>query len=133
MSYIKPHMTEAFEGSTLERLDSGADIVAFKLTPPKRFHWCYLMFTPLGVVIGGDQRFGDTNHGAAVASGYGLDFFLKAEYEDYMGAKFFGKEPSGKAGSSSWQVDVGWMAALRKEFIRLYEAKAFGKPASQPA
>ena len=122
MGYIKAHMAEAFAGSTLERMDTGADIIGFKLTPPNRFHWCYLLFTPLGLIVGGDQRFGDTNHGVAVASGYGLDFFLKSvESEDYMGGKFFGKEPSGKVGASKWQNDVGWMAALQKEFVRLYE------------
>ena len=122
MSYILERMTEAFAGSTLERMDTGADIIGFKLTPPNRFHWCYLMFTPIGLIVGGDQRFGDANHGVAVASGYGLDFFLKADSEDYMGAKFFGREPSGKVALSKWVNDVGWMAALRKEFVRLYEA-----------
>ncbi len=122
MSYIKPYMTEAFAGSDLERLDGGSAFLAFKLTPPKRFHWAYIMHTPMGLVIGGDQRFGDSTHGAALAPGYGIDLLLKDGGEDYLGGKFFGREPSGKAGRERWQNDVGWLAALRAEFVRLYHA-----------
>ena len=126
MTYIKPYMIEAFAGSMLGRLDGGSAFLAFKLTPPKRFHWCYVMLTPLGLIIGGDQRFGDTNHGTAIAPGYGIDLLLKDGGEDYLGEKFFGREPSGKVGRDRWQNYVGWMAALRTEFVRLYKtAPAF--------
>lgn len=127
MSYIKPYMTEAFAGSTLERLDGGAAFLAFKLTPPKRFHWCYIMVTPLGLVVGGDQRFGEASHGIAFAPGYGIDLLLKDGGEDYMGGKFFGREPSGKVGRNRWQNDVGWMSALRQEFVRLYNLPNSGQ------
>lgn len=119
MSYIKPFMTEAFAGSTLERLDGGSAFLAFKLTPNKRFHWCYIMVTPLGLMIGGDQRFGESASGVAIATGYGLDTFLKGD-EEYLGSKFFGRKPTGKVALSRWMNDVGWMAALRQEFVRLY-------------
>lgn len=119
MSYIKPYMVEAFTNSKLEKLEGGPAFLAFKMTPAGRFHWCYVMVTPLGLMVGGDQRFGETNHGVAVASGYGLDTFLKSD-EDYLGSKFFGREPGGKVGRERWQNDVGWMVALRDEFKRLY-------------
>ena len=127
MSYIKPHMVEAFANSTLERLDGGAAFLAFKMVPAGRFHWCHIMLTPLGLMIGGDQRFGDTNHGVAIAPGYGLDMFLKSD-EDYLGSKFFGREPSGKVGRERWQNDVGWMAALRNEFVRIYKTRETAAP-----
>jgi hypothetical protein len=120
MSYIRGDQRAAFEGSEMERLDCGSEIIGYKLTPPKRFHWCYILFTPLGVIIGGDQRFGEASHGTAVASGMGLDFFLKAEEEDYLASKFFGRKPSGKVAASRWVNDAGWMAALRNEFARVY-------------
>lgn len=120
MSYIRPMMTEAFANSKLEKLDGGAAFQAFKLIPAGRFHWCYIMLTPLGLMIGGDQRFGDTNHGVAIAPGYGLDTFLKGD-EEYLGSKFFGRKPTGKVALERWTCDVGWIAALRQEFVRLYQ------------
>lgn len=121
MSYVRESQVEAFQGSKLEKLDGGSEILLFKVTPPNRFHWCYVMFTPLGIIIGGDQRFGDTNHGTAVCSGYGLDTFLKAD-EDYLGGKFFGRKPTGAIALARWTNDVGWLIALQQEFKRLYGA-----------
>ena len=120
MSYIQPHMAEAFHNSRLERVDGGSAFLAFKMVPEARFHWCYVMLTPLGLMIVGDQRFGDSAHGVAIAAGYGMDTFLKAD-EDYLGTKFFGRKPTGKVALARWTCDVGWMAALRKEFVRIYD------------
>lgn len=123
-SCIKPHMLESLGDSHLEKIeDTSAHVMLFKLTPPKHFHWCYIMMTPVGIFIGGDQKFGDTTHGMAIAPGYGLDLMLKGDEEEYLGSKFFGRKPTGKVALEKWSNDVGWLMAVRNEFVRLYVKK----------
>jgi len=122
MSYISRISQEAFKDSTLEMVEAGKLVRVYKLTPPKRFHWCYLMFTPLGVVIGGDQRFGDRENGAAHSvPGMEESGFLGDHDEEYLGSKFFGRKPSGRVALDRWANDVGWLCALQQEFRRLVE------------
>ena len=109
---------EAFADSKLEKLDENT----YKLTPPKRWHWVYVVFTPIGVVIGGDQGFGDLPGQQAVSlKDFGKFGFLGESHDEYIGEKFFGKKPTSKAKLERWYNDVRWLAALRHEFLRLYE------------
>lgn len=120
MSYIKEHMEESFKDCKLELVEDGTSTTIYKLTPAGRFHWCYIIFGPLGVIIGGDQRFGEREGGQAV-SVPGLDAFgfLGDHHPEYLGSKFFGRKPSGKVALSRWANDVGWLEIVQREFKRL--------------
>jgi len=133
MSLIKSFQAEAFQNCKLEKLRESGELALFKLTPPNRFHWCYIVVTPAGLLIGGDQRFGDLPGGQAVSvPGVTLVSFLGNGDEEYIGQKFFGPKPRGRAGLDRWSNDVGWLAALRNEFKRLYTA-SFAVPAQESA
>ena len=119
-SYIRDMQRDAFVDSKLEKQPDGSQVTVYKITPKKRFHWCYILFTPIGIVIGGDQRFGDTRDGFAICSGYDEMWFAGDLEEDYLGEKFFGRKPGGPKALARWKNDVGWLAALQQEFKRLY-------------
>jgi len=124
MSHIKPMHTERYSDCTLERIEGmegKTKLVLFKLTPPKRFGWAYILFSPMGVFVGGDLRFGDTAGGqAASAQGWDLFGMLGRCEEEYLGEKFFGRCPSGPKAKAMWSNDVGWLSAMQKEFVRCY-------------
>lgn len=126
---IRNDQLEAFKDSKLEEVGSDA-VLTFKLTPKGRFHWCYILFTPLGIIIGGDQRFGSSVSGMAVSRPEcSLPWFVGDLDFEYLGTKFFGRKPdggtgkSGKSALAEWTNDVGWLAAVQQEFKRLYAEK----------
>lgn len=121
MSYIRTMQRDAFKDSKLENSHAHTQVAVYKLTPADRFHWCYIIFTPIGIMVGGDQRFGDTAHGMAVSvAGLHEPWFASDLEEDYLGEKFFGRKPTGPKALRAWTNDVGWLAALQQEFKRLY-------------
>jgi hypothetical protein len=124
MSHIKPMHKERYSDCKLERVVGKEDVdpvVMFKLIPPKRFGWANIIFTPIGVFVGGDLRFGDTPGGQATSSqGWDLFGMLGRCEEEYLGEKFFGRCPSGPKAKAQWSNDVGWLSAMQQEFVRCY-------------
>lgn len=136
--YVKRHMVEEFTDHVLEEIPAGDRVKMFKMRRPDGhphpYYWCYLVFTPIGLLIGGDL-FGRGIVGPRV----NFDLFSKdlKDCHEYLASKFFTKEwqacaaqkwcrqhaseiRTGDHDPSSPQVPITqWRAQKFAEYIRL--------------
>lgn len=93
--YLQPHMVDSLKDHRLEKLPSTELVQHFKLSAPKGspqggLFWVHLMWTPIGVVIGGDLL-GRGVIGRLNAQSYGPQWFAEIPSDDYLLSKFLPK------------------------------------------
>lgn len=93
---VEKHMATSLKDHFLEEISAGEKIRAFYIKREgTRMMSTLILFTPEGIVLMGDLC--PSNHGAASAFGYGLDWFSGRLSEDYLCEKFLRK---------CWQLEV---------------------------
>lgn len=116
-TYVQHHMVESLSTYALTEIPAGKHIRMFKLRRPSdSFFLAFVLFTPFGIVIGGDIRFGNALTISSVP-GYDVDWFGCHLSEDYLLEKFCIRS-SGKWG----KIAAGWLCALQQKFVELYQA-----------
>lgn len=95
--YLEPHMTEQLKNHVLKELPSTEFIRHFKLSVPtghelSGLYWVHVLFTPVGIVVGGDLLGLGAIARLGMKGGYGPDWFGSGLSEDYLCSKFFDQE-----------------------------------------
>ncbi len=116
-SHVQAHMVESLSTYALTEIPAGEHIRMFRLRrPDDGFYLAYVLFTPFGIVIGGDIRFGNSLCISSVP-GYDVDWFGGRLSEDYLLEKF-GIYSTIRKHS---KVAAGWLCALQQKFTELYQ------------
>lgn len=92
--YLEPHMAEQLKNHVLEELPSTELIRHFKLSVPtghelSGLYWVHVLFTPVGIVVGGDLLGRGAIARLGMKGGYGPDWFGSGLSEEYLCSKFF--------------------------------------------
>ena len=120
-THVQEHMRESLATYTLEKIPAGDRIQCFKLKRKSdAFYFAYVLFTPFGIVIGGDIRFYPDQTSISSVPGYDADWFGGRLSEDYLLEKF-GIHSMRRKGA---KVAAGWLCALQQKFAELYQASA---------
>jgi hypothetical protein len=92
--YSQPQMVDSLKDHVLTEFPGTDRIRHFRLAAPEGhkyqgYYWVHIMFTPIGIVIGGDLL----GRGAVGAGGkgYGVEWFVRQSDEHYLCSKFFGE------------------------------------------
>lgn len=93
MRYLQPHMTEELKDHALEILPATELLWHARLSRPTghprgQHYWVHLMWTPIGIVIGGDLLGRGVIARIGLKGGYGPDWFGAKLDEHYLCSKF---------------------------------------------
>lgn len=117
---VQPHMRESLSAYTLVEIPAGNALRCFKLKrPADSFYLAYVLFTPFGIVIGGDIRFFDDRTAISSVPGYDAEWFGGRLAESYLLEKFGIHSTRGKKA----RLAAGWLCALQQKFSELYRAQ----------
>jgi hypothetical protein len=98
-------MVESLKDHVLEEIPAGDKIKAFWMRRPGTGFYCtMILFTPVGIVIGGDICLSSDSGGVISHNGhYGLDWFVDEQMsEDYLCSKFLRSTVWEKERAAAW-------------------------------
>lgn len=117
-THVEPHMRRSLSAYAIEEIPAGDLLRCFKLKRPSdSFYLAYVLFTPFGIVIGGDIRFFPDRTSISSERGYDADWFGSPLAEPYLLEKFGIRHVRGK----SARIAAGWLCALQQKFAELYQ------------
>jgi hypothetical protein len=136
------HMHESLKDHLLEEVPAG-ELKAYWMRRPKTHpnHWTYsvlVVFTPVGILLGGDIRI---TRRASITSvpGYGEDWFGGYLDEQYLCEKFdfdWSTRPPKSRRAEEMRAACGWLSAVQQKFNILWQdmmvKKGFEPPKGLP-
>jgi len=108
MTYVAKHFAKSLSDLELKQVlvdkDSGISVWTMK-RPDSGFYRVQIIFSPEGIALQGDVRYGDRT-GATSDLGYGFNWFQSNLSEDYLCEKFLHREWVAKYAADSLQEEI---------------------------